>query len=151
MLYSFSYGMASASARKSRLAKAVSVRKWNWKYCKDSYMNAINKLCSIISHASKPGQHMSQYWLFSRIEWHLYYKPTIMVHDTIICIRSEAWVMESGEPCHPHPVSVQYKRSQYSNRAVTYSNRTVMIVTISAKTHIAHTTSIFFLSITYSI
>jgi len=45
MLYGFSYGMASASARRSRLAKA----------CKESYKNAFNKPCSFLSHTIKFG------------------------------------------------------------------------------------------------
>ena len=40
MLYGFLYGMASASIGRNRLAKVVPVRKWSWKYHKDSYMNA---------------------------------------------------------------------------------------------------------------
>ena len=52
-VYGFSYGTASASVRRSRLAKAALVRKWNWKYHKDSYMNAFNKPCSFLSHTSK--------------------------------------------------------------------------------------------------
>ena len=43
LMHGFSYGMASASAQRNRLATAVAVRKWSWKYCKDSYMNAFNK------------------------------------------------------------------------------------------------------------
>ena len=49
MLYGFSYGMASASPRRSRLAKAVPVQK----NITDSYLNAFNKPCSFLSHTSK--------------------------------------------------------------------------------------------------
>jgi len=62
MLYGFLHRMASASARRSRLAKA-SLRGWvlleneNGNIA-DSYMNAFNKPCSFLSHPSKPWQHM---------------------------------------------------------------------------------------------
>ena len=52
MLYAFSYGMASASVRRSRLAKAAPV----WKYHKDSSTNAFNKPCLFLVHTSKTRQ-----------------------------------------------------------------------------------------------
>ena len=60
VLYGFSYGIASTSVRRSRLAKAVVVQKWSWKYDEDSYMNAFDKPHSSLSHASKHWQHTPQ-------------------------------------------------------------------------------------------
>jgi len=46
MLYGFSYGMASASARRSRLVNVENE-------VADSYMNAFNKPCSFLYNTSK--------------------------------------------------------------------------------------------------
>ena len=66
--------MASASAKRSRLAKAVAVAR---------------NTSSSLSHTSKPWQHMPQYWLCRCIKWRLYKKKHGLVWTVAVQKRSQ--------------------------------------------------------------
>ena len=63
-------------ARRSRLAKAVPIQKYITKAA--TWMHSTNLVCFYPTVPAKLCSAYPQYWLFSRIEWHLY-NPTLAV------------------------------------------------------------------------
>ena len=92
MLYGFSCGMASASTRRSRLAKAVGIRKWKISQRKQHRCIVIPNFPFYSTTPTNSGSARPQNWLFSSIKWHLYKKKHVQPGLGCCCLKMQ-WII----------------------------------------------------------